>query len=99
MVGKLVSKNYINILSSRTAQLAGTPLGVAIPTDLAGMNANTLVNTIMIAAKCEDPDEGILELRVLADGYTADSTEFTDTVHEVLAEVRIWNKYHAQYAR
>ena len=95
-MGKLVSKNNTNILTSRTAQLAGTPLAVAIPTDLAGITVDTLVDTIMIAAKSDNADDGILELRVLVEGYATDSAEFTDTVHEVLADVTIWNKYYTR---
>ncbi len=90
-----MSKNYINILTSRTGQFSATPLAVAMPTDLAGMTADTLVDTITVAAKSDNADDGILELRVLVEGYSADSAEFTDTVHEVLADVTIWNKYHA----
>ena len=95
-MGKLVSKNYTSILTSRTAQLSGTSLAVAIPTDLTGIPADTLVDTIMIAAKSDNADDGILELRVLVEGYTTDSVEFTDVVHEVLSDVTIWNKYHAR---
>ena len=96
MVGKLVSKNYTNILTSRTAQFAATPLAVAIPTDLSGMTADMLVDTIKVAGKSYHADDGIVELRVLAEGYSADSAEFTDAVHEALADARIWNKYHAR---
>ena len=85
----------MNILTSRTAQFAATPLAVAIPINPSGMTADMLVDIITVAGKSDNADDGIVELRVLAQGYSADSAEYTDTVYEALAEARIWNKYHA----
>lgn len=84
------------MLTSRTAQFSATPLAIAMATDLSAVAADKLVDTITAAAKGDNADDGILELRVLVQGYTADSAEFSDTVHELLADVTIWNKYHAR---
>ena len=96
VVGKLVAKELVERVASRIAKIAAASVAGAIAGGIAGLAVDVIAGAIAGAYEKRDLEAAIKELEKEIDAFLPASEDYTDTVYEVLAEVRVWERHHGR---
>ena len=94
VVGKLVAKKLTKVIASKVGRIAASSLAGAIAGGLAGLAVDVVVGAITGAVERDELQSALSDLQTMVSDFIPASEEYTDTIYEVLAEVKIWEKYH-----
>ena len=94
VVGKLVAKKLTKVIASKAARIAASSLAGAIAGGLAGLAVDVIVGAITGAVEKNKLQDALNELQGMVETFIPESEEYSDTVYQMLAEVKVWEKYH-----
>ena len=94
VVGKMVAKRLTKVVASKVGRIAASSLAGAIAGGIAGMAVDVVVGAITGAVERDELEGALTDLQSMVNDFLPASEDYTDTIYEVLAEVKIWEKYH-----
>ena len=93
VVGKLVATKLIRVVVSRLGRIAASAIAGAIARGIAGLAIDVIATAIAGAYERLDLQETIEQLDKQIDEFLPASQDYTDTVYEVIAEVKVWKRH------
>jgi outer membrane lipoprotein SlyB len=94
VVGKMVAKRLTKVIVSKAGRIAASSLAGAIAGGIAGLAVDAIVGAITGAVERDELQGALTELQKMVTDFVPSSEEYSDTIYEVLAEVKIWERYH-----
>lgn len=94
VVGKIVAKKLTKVIASKVGRIAASSLAGAIAGGVAGLAVDVIVGAITGAVEKDKLQSALSDLQSMVTDFIPESENYTDTIYEVLAEVKIWEKYH-----
>jgi translation initiation factor 1 (eIF-1/SUI1) len=94
VVGKLMAKKLTKVIASKAGRIAASSLAGAIAGALAGVAVDVIVGSITGAVERDELQSALSDLETMVKDFIPDSEVYSDTIYEVLAEVKIYEKYH-----
>jgi translation initiation factor 1 (eIF-1/SUI1) len=94
VVGKLMAKKLTKVIASKAGRIAASSLAGAIAGGLAGLAVDVIVGSITGAVERDELQSALSDLETMVKDFIPESEVYSDTIYEVLAEVKIYEKYH-----
>jgi F0F1-type ATP synthase membrane subunit c/vacuolar-type H+-ATPase subunit K len=93
-VGEVVAKKLTSVVMSKAAKLAASAIAGAVAGALAGVAVDIIIGAILGAVERDQLESALQELQAQIEEFIPASEEYTDNVLEVIATVKIWDKWH-----
>jgi membrane protein YqaA with SNARE-associated domain len=94
VVGEVVAKKLTNVVISKAAKLAASTIAGAVAGALAGVAIDVIIGSILGAVERDQLESALQALQTQVEEFIPASEEYTDNILEVMAQVKIWDKYH-----
>ena len=94
VVGEVVAKKLTKLVLSKAAKLAASAIAGAIAGALAGVAVDVIVGSILGAIERDQLESALKSLQTQVEEFIPASEVYTDTILLVMAQVKIWDKYH-----
>ena len=94
VVGEVVAKKLTNLVMSKAAKLAASTIAGAVAGAIAGMAVDIIIGSIIGAVERDQLESALQELQAQVEEFIPASEEYTDNIFEVMATVKIWEKYN-----
>ena len=91
---RMIARRLVTRIVSRIARLAASSVAGSIIGGIAGFAVDIVAGAIVGAKEKHELEKALGEVDQELDEFLPASQEYTDTVYEVLAEVRVWKKHH-----